>query len=165
VDRIKPFDPWTTYEDACKERASVVIPRNPVDSDLNARPAIGDDYVAAIDLIAKFHNIMRTKGAVKKPRNIKAAARNWNGDWIPYNEDLNFEVIRILDRREGRTKGTFEWLTQWKGDWLPTWEPFATFKDNASTGMGLVWQAFERITPYDVNIQPPVIPGAAQRKH
>jgi hypothetical protein len=167
VDRIKPFDPWINYE-----QQNILRQANDPNSSLHSKAPIDpiNDNILDGELseirgtLTKYNTILANKGNVRKPKRI-TAARNWKGDWVPYNDDENFEVIRILDRRPVLNKPTFEWLTQWKGDWLPTWESIDLFKNNATTGMGLIWQEFQRKNPHVKGEAIPIIPGAAQRKH
>jgi hypothetical protein len=176
VDRIKAFDPWENYETNLKSRPVFFDSQGAQSLDVECPIVTIGDSVSNVRqeneqlleeerlrLLTKYNTIIASRGVMRKPRGI-IAARNWKGEWIPYNDDASFEVIQILDRREANTKGTYEWLTQWKGDWLPTWEKIDLFQDNATTGMGVVWQEFERKHPYAANVKKPGVIGTAQRK-
>jgi len=75
-------------------------------------------------------------------------AQDWYGSWVAYQDGVEFEILRFLDRRFNQVTNKWEWLAQWKGNWLPTWVSADTIRDGASTGIAVLWRAYEDRFPY-----------------
>ena len=178
VDRIRPFDPWESYnqgraeddtsfwEHWAKSADNAEVPTLEVanTATFSKEAAIQEEETLRRNALERYERISKiNQDTQPDAEGAIAYARNWAGDWVPYNNDnANFEVIRILDR--AKTEGSWNWLVQWKGDWLPTWEPLATFQEGRNTGVALTWRQFEDANPYPLGEKRPAISGVRNRK-
>ena len=146
VNKIRPFDLWENYQ-------------------LNRAERDDDFWESWVQSAVKgpSDTITDTDTHWSPDDGHISYAQDWSGEWIPFdNRSSNFEIIRILDRKE--IEGEWRWLVQWKGNWLPTWEPLEIFEEAKTTGTGLVWLEFENNHPYPGGTKQPTIKNIRRRK-
>jgi len=166
VDIVRSFDPWrglSLLEDAewteWLKRATV----EPTLTELGKRDSLDRSAAQLTAVVDKakeeeeterLENLRRyyviSEKNFPKPVGMKGMhyAQDSYGTWVAYQDNIEFEVVRFLDRRFNQVNSKWEWLAQWKGNWLPTWISADVIRENATTGLGILWRGFEDRFPY-----------------
>ena len=166
VDIVRSFDPWKglcVLDEAEWTEWLAKATVEPIISELGKADSLDRSAVpltaivdrareeAEMERLEALHRYTRiSEMNFPKPTGIRGMfyAQDWYGSWVAYQDEVEFEILRFLDRRFNQVTGKWEWLAQWKGNWLPTWVSSDTIREGASTGIAVLWRAYEDRHPY-----------------
>jgi hypothetical protein len=166
VDIVRSFDPWkglcvldetewtewlkkATVEPTVAELGkSNMLDRSAAPLTVVVDRAREEEETVRLEALHRYTRVSEMN--FPKPAGIRGMfyAQDWYGSWVAYQNDVEFEILRFLDRRFNQVTGKWEWLAQWKGNWLPTWVSAETIREGVSTGIATLWRACEDRHPY-----------------